>query len=86
MEKYFKNRIQKHTNRVPTHPLLYDSILKRMLEEATAGINVIEDGCCSVPSLNNGESYEVCSHTVASTCLAGNSGASCKHQALVRKN
>lgn len=88
MEKYFKGRIIKHANnRVPAHHLLYDRLLKRMPEKAAAGIGVLGDGCFSVPSSkNNGESYDVCGHTGTCKCQAGNSGAFCKHQALVHKH
>ncbi|KAH9367190.1 hypothetical protein HPB48_018778 [Haemaphysalis longicornis] len=88
MEEYFKSRILKHANnRVSTHHLLYHSLLKRMPEEAAADIRVLGDGCFSVPSSSgNGEWYEVCGHTGLCTCPAGNSGAFCKHQALVHKH
>ncbi|XP_077548927.1 uncharacterized protein LOC144162321 [Haemaphysalis longicornis] len=88
MEEYFKSRILKHANnRVSTHHLLYHSLLKRMPEEAAADIRVLGDGCFSVPSSSgNGEWYEVWGHTGLCTCPAGNSGAFCKHQALVHKH
>ncbi|XP_077545723.1 uncharacterized protein LOC144158595 [Haemaphysalis longicornis] len=88
MEEYFKSRILKHANnRVSTHHLLYHSLLKRMPEEAAADIRVLGDGCFSVPSYSgNGEWYEVCGHTGLCTCPAGNTGAFCKHQALVHKH
>lgn len=76
METYFKSRTLKHaSNRVSTHSLLHDSLLKRMPEEASSDIRVLGDGCFSVPSSkDNGEIYEVCGHTGMCTCPEGNSG------------
>lgn len=86
-ELYFKNRILKHANsRVPTHQLLYDSLLKKTPEGSEACVISRGENCFSVPSFQtNGQTYEVCGDIGTCTCPAGCTGAFCKHQALVHK-
>nr|XP_050030143.1 uncharacterized protein LOC126526279 [Dermacentor andersoni] len=87
-ELYFKSRILKHAhNRVPTHHLLYDSLLKKAPEGAEASVISLGDNCFSVPSFGeNREVYDVCGDIGLCTCPAGCTGAFCKHQALVHKH
>ncbi|XP_049517010.1 uncharacterized protein LOC119440447 [Dermacentor silvarum] len=87
-ELYFKSRILKHAhNRVPTHQLLYDSLLKKTPEGAQASVVSLGDNCFLVPSFQkNGEIYDVCGDIGTCTCRAGCTGAFCKHQALVHKH
>ncbi|XP_050034843.3 uncharacterized protein [Dermacentor andersoni] len=87
-ELYFKSRILKHAhNRVPTHHLLYDSLLKKAPEGAEALVTSHGDNCFSVPSFGeNGEVYDVCGDVGLCTCPAGCTGAFCKHQALAHKH
>ncbi|XP_037564301.1 uncharacterized protein LOC119443214 [Dermacentor silvarum] len=86
-ELYFKSRILKHAhNRVPTHQLLYDSLLKKTPEGAQASVVSLGDNCFLVPSFQkNGEIY-VCGDIGTCTCRAGCTGAFCKHQALAHKH
>ncbi|XP_070377134.1 uncharacterized protein [Dermacentor albipictus] len=87
-ELYFKSRILKHAhNRVPTHHLLYDSLLKKAPEGVESSVISLGDNCFSVPSFGeNGEVYDVCGDIGLCTCPAGCTGAFCKHQALVHKH
>ncbi|KAH7965748.1 hypothetical protein HPB49_010359 [Dermacentor silvarum] len=87
-ELYFKSRILKHAhNRVPTHQLLYDSLLKKTPEGAQASVVSLGDNCFLVPSFQkNGEIYDVCRDIGTCTCRAGCTDAFCKHQALVHKH
>lgn len=87
-EQYFQRRLLRHAhNCVAANNLLYDNLLSRMPKEAANGIISVGDHLYSVPSADgDGKVYEVCNDIGMCTCRSGNSGAFCKHQAIMQKS
>ncbi|XP_037525827.2 uncharacterized protein LOC119402849 [Rhipicephalus sanguineus] len=85
-ETCFQARILRHANDcIPSHHILCHNLLKRMPDGAAETIVYQGNQCYMVPSAKKNDVYEVYGDTGICTCPAGNTGAFCKHQALVQK-